>query len=367
MVIVENLINVFEKNKINFYCGVPDSVLSKIILYLDKFKKNKHLICANESGAVGVAIGNYLSSKKITCVYMQNSGLGNAINPLASIAHSKIYSIPMLLLIGWRGAPNTLDEPQHLKQGIITKDLLKLLNIKYIEIKEDDDLEKISPLIKDAKKNNKIVAILIKKNSLKFSKEIKLKKIKTKKVDRSQFIKELIIKTGKKFKIVSNTGYASRDLYRLRDKKNNGNDFYMIGGMGHTQMVSYGVASFSKKKIICLDGDGSLLMHLGSLPIFANYPKKNLKYILLNNESHESVGGQNCISEKINFQKLSNSIGFKKYLLIEKPSEINQKLKTFLESNSNTFLEVKLNKNSYDQLPRIENLNQIKKKFMKSL
>ena len=137
--------------------------------------------------------------------------------------------------------------------------------------------------------------------------------------------------------------------------------------MGHTQMVSYGVASFSKKKIICLDGDGSLLMHLGSLPIFANYPKKNLKYILLNNESHESVGGQNCISEKINFQKLSNSIGFKKYLLIEKPSEINQKLKTFLESNSNTFLEVKLNKNSYDQLPRIENLNQIKKKFMKSL
>ena len=144
MVTVENLIKNLEKNGINFFCGVPDSVLSKLLLYLDKYKLKKHLICANEGGAIGLAIGNYLSSGKISCVYMQNSGLGNAINPIVSIAHSKIYSIPMLLTIGWRGAPNTKDEPQHLKQGFITKDLLKLLNIRYIEIKNDKSLVKIS-------------------------------------------------------------------------------------------------------------------------------------------------------------------------------------------------------------------------------
>jgi phosphonopyruvate decarboxylase len=365
MVTVENLINKFEKNKINFYCGVPDSVLSKIILYLDKHKSKKHLICANEGGAIGVAIGNYLSSNKITCVYMQNSGLGNAVNPIISIAHSKIYSIPMILLIGWRGAPKIKDEPQHLKQGAVTKDLLKLLNIKSIEIKQDKDLTKISPFIRYAKKNKKIIAILIKKKSLKLLNDIKQKKEKKNKIDRSVFIKELIYQTKKNYKIISNTGYISRDLYRLRDQKIDNQDFYMIGGMGHAQMVSYGAANFSRKKIICLDGDGSLLMHLGSSAIFGNYPKKNLKYVLLNNGSHESVGGQKCISEKINFKNLSSSLGFKKYLLINKYSEMKKKMKIFLNSKSNIFLEVKLNKRGFDKLPRIKNLERIKINFMK--
>ena len=366
MVTVENLVKNFEKNGINFYCGVPDSVLSKLILYLDKYKLKKHLICANEGGAVGLAIGNYLSSGKVSCVYMQNSGLGNAINPLVSIAHSKIYSIPMLLTIGWRGAPYIKDEPQHLKQGSITKDLLRLLNIKYIEIKNNKSLEKISSLLHYSKKNKKIVAILIKKNCLKLSKKIKFKNIKSKRIDRSFFIEKLILQTKKNFKIISNTGYISRDLYRLRDKDETYNDFYMIGGMGHAQMVSYGVANFSKKNVICLDGDGSLLMHLGSSPIVGNYPKKNLKYILLNNESHESVGGQNCISEKIDFQNLSKNFGFKKYLVIDKYSEIEKNIKLFLKSKSNIFLEVRLNKFGYDKLPRIRNLNKIKNNFMKN-
>ena len=367
MITVEKFINVLEKNKTNFFCGVPDSVLSKIILYLDKHKKKNHLICANEGGAIGVAIGNYLSSKKLTCVYMQNSGLGNAINPIVSIAHSKIYSIPMILLIGWRGAPNINDEPQHLKQGVITRDLLKLLDIKYIDIKKNNDLKKISPLITKAKKNKKIVAILVKKNSLKFDRNIILKKIKENKVDRSQFIKELMIGANKNFKIISNTGYISRDLYRLRNKKNNENDFYMVGGMGHSQMVSYGVANFSKKKIICLDGDGSLVMHLGSSSILGNYPKKNLKYIILNNGSHESVGGQRCIAEKINFKSLSHSLGFKKYLVIKKPKEIKKNLQIFFNSQSNIFMEVKLNKFNDKKLSKMKNLKEIKKNFMRNL
>lgn len=367
MVTVENLVKNFERNGINFYCGVPDSVLSKLIFYFDKYKTKKHLICANEGGAIGLGIGNYLSSGKLSCVYMQNSGLGNAINPIVSIAHPKIYSIPMLLMIGWRGAPSIKDEPQHLKQGAITKDLLKLLNIKYIELKDDKNLVKISSLLRYSKKNKKIVAILIKKNTLKLKSKINLEIKKTDKVDRSLFIKKLILHTKKNFKIVSNTGYASRDLYRLRDNNTIDKDFYMIGGMGHAQMVSYGVANFSKKNIICLDGDGSLLMHLGSSPLLGNYPKKNLKYILLNNESHESVGGQNCISQKINFKNLSNNFGFKKYILIQKHFEIEKKVKIFLKEKSNIFLEVRLNKFSYDNLPRIKNLKKIKKTFMENL
>ena len=366
MLTVENLVKNFEKNGVNFYCGVPDSVLSNLIIYIDKYKSKKHLICANEGGAVGLAIGNYLSSGKISCVYMQNSGLGNAINPIISIAHSKIYSIPMLLVVGWRGAPNTKDEPQHLKQGLITKDLLKLLNIKHIEIKDNKDLARISSLLKFSKKNKRVVAILIKKNSLNLLNKLNFKNSKSNNIDRSFFIKKLILQTNKNFKIISNTGYISRDLYRLRNNNSNAKDFYMIGGMGHSQMVSYGVANFSKKKVICLDGDGSLLMHLGSSPLLGNYPKKNLKYILLNNRSHESVGGQNCISEKINFKSLSSSFGFKRYLMINKYSEIEKKITHFLKAKSNIFLEVKLNKFGYDKLPRIKNLNKIKNNFMKN-
>ena len=320
------------------------------------------MICANEGGAVGVAVGNYLSSQKISCVYMQNSGLGNAVNPLASIAHKKIYSIPMVLMIGWRGAPGTNDEAQHEKQGLITKELLKILDIKYLELKSKNDLNKIPNIIKHALTKKTQIALIIKKNVLKY--ESNEKKVYPKGIDRSYIISEILRLTNRNYKIVSSTGFISRDLFRItRENFKLRKNFYMIGGMGHAQMVAYGVANFSKKKIICLDGDGSLVMHLGSSPILANYKKKNLKYIVLNNGVHESVGAQFCISQKINFKNLSKSFGFKNYFIIKKKKEVQKKLLKFLKLKSNSFLEIKVNKLNLTSLPRIKNTTEVIKSF----
>ena len=294
---------------------------------------------------------------------MQNSGLGNAINPLVSIAHKKIYSVPMVLMIGWRGAPGSNDEAQHKKQGLITKDLLKLLDIKHIDLKNKNDLTKIPKLIKYAMAKKTQVALIVKKNVLKYIS--KSEKNSTLGIDRSYVINEILKLTKQNYKIISTTGFISRDLFRITEENfKTTKNFYMIGGMGHAQMVAYGVANFSKKKIVCLDGDGSLIMHLGSSPILASYKKKNLKYILLNNGVHESVGAQFCISQKINFKKLSESFGYENYFMIKNKKELKNKLIKFFTSKTSSFLEVKIKKLSLNNLPRIRDTAKVVKSFM---
>jgi phosphonopyruvate decarboxylase len=175
MIFVENFVKILKKNKVDFFTGVPDSILKNLSLYLENFSIKKHIIAANEGAAVSVGIGYYLSRKKIPCVYFQNSGLGNAINPLISIAHKEVYSIPLLLIIGWRGSPNQPDEPQHKAKGKITKNLLQLLKVKHCVLKSEKDLLKLKNLIKISYREKRIVACLIEKNSL------KIKKVKKKK------------------------------------------------------------------------------------------------------------------------------------------------------------------------------------------
>ena len=169
MIDVNNFLKFLKLSKINFYTGVPDSVLKKLSLKIDNFSSNEHIISTNEGSAVAIGVGYYLSNNRLPVLYMQNSGLGNAINPLISITNKKVYSIPMLLIIGWRGAPGTTDEVQHLEKGKITKDLLRLLKIKTIELKKDDDFKKLKKLIAISKKNSVPVACLIKKNILTYN------------------------------------------------------------------------------------------------------------------------------------------------------------------------------------------------------
>ena len=200
-----------------------------------------------------VAIGEYLSSGKLPCVYLQNSGLGNAINPLISIAHKQVYSIPLLLLIGWRGDPSLKkeDEPQHRLKGVITPNLLKLLDINYVILNSENNLKKISKIIDESKKKNKIGAILVKMDSIRgIEKKLKNKNL-NQGIKRIFFIEKLIKKIPKNYKIVSTTGFTSRELDYLRkkDNKNSNSDFYMVGGMGHSAMVALGI-SF-KKRVIC--------------------------------------------------------------------------------------------------------------------
>lgn len=365
MIKVRSLINLLKKNDSNFFTGVPDSVLKELSSSLQNKNKNTHIIATNEGSAVSLGIGHYLSTKKIPCVYMQNSGLSNALNPLISIAHQKVYSIPLILIIGWRGSPRVKDEPQHNVKGKITEQILKLLKIKYTILRSNKDLYKFDKQVKFAKKNNTIVACLLEQGTLEKNKKM-IKKKDFYKLDKEFFLKTLLENIEKKTKIISSTGYNSREIMYLREKYQlkNSKNFYMVGGMGHTSSVALGYSLSNTNKTICIDGDGSLLMHLGSIKTAGTFANKNFKYILLNNSSHDSVGGQNTYANDINFEKLSKSLGFKKFYNIKNSINLKKKIKNFLLEKNLSFLEVKVGNSKIKKLPRPTSLIKIKKNFM---
>jgi phosphonopyruvate decarboxylase len=366
MIKINSLINTLKKNNSNFFTGVPDSVLKELSIYLQKKNKKNHILATNEGSAVSIGIGHYLSTKKIPCIYMQNSGLSNALNPLISIAHPKVYSIPMILIIGWRGSPRIKDEPQHNVKGKITEKILKLLNIKYTIIRANTDLKNFDKQIKIAKKNKTIVACLIEQGTLEKNNKKNDKKDYFK-VDKELFLKTLLESVDKKSKIISSTGYNSREIMYIRKKyqliKNK--DFYMVGGMGHTSSVALGFSLQKNGNTICIDGDGSFLMHLGSIKTVGTFANKNFKYILLNNNTHDSVGGQSTYAKDIDLQKLSKSLGFKKFYSIKNNHNLKKNIKKFLSDNNLNFLEVKVTNSKIQNLPRPKNLINIKNQFMK--
>jgi phosphonopyruvate decarboxylase len=366
MIKVESLIDLLKKNNSDFFTGVPDSILKELSSLLQIKNKKNHIIAANEGSAVSIGIGYYLSTKKIPVIYMQNSGLANALNPLISIAHKKVYSIPLILIIGWRGSPRVNDEPQHNVKGKITEQLLKLLNISYTIIRSNSDLKKFDKQIKLAKKNKTAVACLVESGTLEKNKKL-IKKKDFYSLNKELFLKVLLENLPKKTKIVSSTGYTSRELMYVRKnyKLKNGKDFYMVGGMGHTSSVALGYSLSSKNKTVCIDGDGSLLMHLGSIKTIGTFAKKNFKYILLNNNCHDSVGGQNTYSNEINFEKLSKSFGFKKFYSIKNNQKLKNNIKNFLSTSDLSFLEVKIANSKIKNLPRPNDLIKIKNQFMK--
>jgi phosphonopyruvate decarboxylase len=298
---------------------------------------------------------------------MQNSGLGNAINPLISMCHPKVYSIPMILMIGWRGSTNENDEPQHQLKGKITKSILKLLNIKFLVLNDTKDIKKIKNLIHYSKYKKTPVAILIKNQTLylndNFKKEIKSKYSLT----RELVINELLNKINKNTRIISTTGYTSRELFQIRKNKKckNGKDFYMVGGMGHASMTSLGYSLSSKNQVICLDGDGSLLMHLGSLISTGLKSKSNFKHILLNNGAHESVGNQKIDTLKVSFKNISKSFGYKNYYLAKDNLSFVKNLRYFLKFKGPSFFEIFIRSKSIKNLSRPKNLIRIKKNFIK--
>ena len=366
MIKVNSLINLLKKNNSNFFTGVPDSILKELSYSLQNKTKKNHIIATNEGAAVSLGIGHYLSTKRIPCIYMQNSGLSNALNPLISIAHEKVYSIPLILIIGWRGSPKIKDEPQHNVKGKITESILRLLNIKYTIIRSNADLKKFDKQIKTAKKKSTTVACLIEKGTLEKIKKTNKKK-NFYKLDKGKFLKTLLELLEKNTKIISSTGFNSRELMYLRNKHKikNSCDFYMVGGMGHTASVALGYSLSSKRKTICIDGDGSFLMHLGSIKTAGTFANKNFKYILLNNNSHDSVGGQNTYSNDINFEKLSKSFGFRNFYSIKDHKGLKNNLQKFLNGNNLNFLEVKVSNSKVKNLPRPTDLIKIKKLFMK--
>ena len=364
MIKTENLLKLLKKNGSDFYTGVPDSILKELSSILQNKNKKNHIIATNEGSAVSIGIGQFLSTKKVPVIYMQNSGLSNALNPLISLAHKKVYSIPLILVIGWRGSPKIMDEPQHKVKGKITEQILKLLNIKYTILRSNKDLKRFEKQIKIAKRNKLIVACLIEQGILKNRKQKEKKGYYN--LNKEIFLKNLLENCKKNTRIISSTGYNSRELIYIRKKYQikNSKDFYMVGGMGHTSSVALGYSISSKHETICIDGDGSFLMHLGSIKTAGTFANKNFKYVLLNNGCHDSVGGQDTYVNKIYFKNFSRSVGFNRFFSIKKKKNLKNNLKKFLSCQKLSFLEVKISNNKIKKLPRPNNLIKIKTQFM---
>ncbi|MEK6886790.1 MAG: phosphonopyruvate decarboxylase [Nanoarchaeota archaeon] len=345
------------RSNIKFFTGVPDSLLKDFCSYvLDHTNIKRHIIAANEGNAIALAAGHYLATRKPGLVYMQNSGIGNAINPLVSLADPEVYGLPMLLLIGWRGEPGTKDEPQHIKQGKITLNLLDSLNIPY-EIFSDSTKnfkKNLETAIDMMYKKNTPYALVIKKGT--FQHYELQNKVKTNYcLSREDAIKLVVDGLTSKDVLVSTTGMTSRELFEYRENSKQGHnkDFLTVGSMGHSSQIALGIAlSKPKQNVYCLDGDGALIMHMGALAIIGSQKPKNFKHIVINNGAHDSVGGQPTAGFNIDVPSIVKACGYADVFTVETAGELKDKLKEMNSLNGPVLLEVRVNKGSRKDLGR---------------
>ena len=360
MIRPEFFIEALREKGIDCFAGVPDSLLKNICAYItDHFDAAHNIIAANEGAAVGLAAGHYLATGQPACVYMQNSGEGNIINPLASLTDQEVYNIPVLLLIGWRGRPGAHDEPQHVKQGKVTTDLLNVMGVNYeVLSKEEDKAAKQIEKAAKALANKEVFALVIEKDTFE---DYKLQNVEVNDLtmSREEAIQTVAAALGEKDCIVSTTGMISRELFEYRAAMNQGHerDFLTVGSMGHASQIALGIAlAQPERRVWCFDGDGAAIMHMGSMAIVANKAPKNYIHVVFNNGAHDSVGGQPTVGLKIDLPAVAKAVGYKAAISVSSKEELEKELST-LNSQLSTIggpilLEVQVRKGNRKDLGR---------------
>ncbi len=333
------------KNDIDFFTGVPDSYLRDICAYIaDHSSSQKHIITANEGSAIALATGHYLATRKIPLVYMQNSGLGNAVNPLTSLTDRAVYSIPLILLIGWRGEPGTKDEPQHIKQGRITTKLLDVLEIPYLILSAStsDVQQAIDKVSSHARERRFPYALLVRKDTFEQyakDKEYRAESLPT----REEALEAVLSNLNERDVVVATTGKLSRELfeYRERMRQLHSLDFLTVGSMGHASSIALGIAlEKPERNVYCLDGDGALLMHLGAIATIGQHAPKNLRHIVFNNCAHDSVGGQPTAGNSACFPYIAKACKYTLAVRVESIKDIKDKMGVLKINEGPSFLEI---------------------------
>ncbi len=342
---------------VDFFTGVPDSLLRDFCAYvIDNCLPENHIISANEGGAVAIACGHYLATSRAGLVYMQNSGQGNTLNPLVSLADTDIYSIPVLLLIGWRGEPGTKDEPQHIKQGKITFPLMDTLGIpcKILPDTNQETKSCIEWAIRTMNQTSGPVALIVKKGTFE-SYELSNSNDDSLELTREEAIKVIAGGLASSDILVSTTGKTSRELYEYRDATtgDHNRDFLTVGSMGHASQIALGIAlAKPKRHVYCLDGDGATIMHMGAIAIIGSQKIKNFKHIILNNSSHDSVGGQPTAGFSISLTAIAKACGYVAASSTQSLDEIKREMKNLKSSQGPALLEIKVKKGARKDLGR---------------
>ena len=340
---VETFVNMLN---VDFYTGVPDSLLKPLCNYLmDAYgiDSKHHMIAANEGNCTAIAAGYHLATGKVPAVYMQNSGEGNVINPLASLLNDKVYAIPMIFIVGWRGEPGVHDEPQHIYQGEVTVKLLEDMDVAaYVVTKEttEEELDAQMQVFRSLLAKGKDVAFVVKKGALSFEKNVEYS---NKNHMRREEIIEHIVNVSKEYPILSTTGKASRELFEIREKNGQSHkyDFLTVGSMGHTSSIALGVAlQKPQQKIWCIDGDGAMLMHMGAMAVIGANKPSNLVHIVINNGAHETVGGLPTVASEINLVKMAEACGYPYAVRVSEFEQLDKELQAAKERRELTLIEV---------------------------
>lgn len=352
MIEVKNAYEALTASGIDFFTGVPDSLLKNICAYItDTAPCQRHIIAANEGNAVGIAAGHYLATGHPALVYMQNSGLGNAVNPLLSLADEQVYSIPMVLLIGWRGEPGVHDEPQHAKQGEVTLALLDAMQIPYVVL---DDVQQIGCQVALAMERKAPVALVVRKGTFG---SYKLQRVSPNDhpLSREEAMKLVIDHLRADDVIVSTTGKLSRELFEYRESlhQGHGHDFLTVGSMGHSSSIALGIAlERPDRRVFCFDGDGAFIMHTGAAGIVASMKPRNFYHILFNNNAHESVGGQPTVGYGLDAVGIAKASGYQAACRAATREEMLEALKGLDRMEGPVLLELRVRIASRDDLGR---------------
>lgn len=373
---VEDLIKAIDAD---FYTGVPDSQLKALCNYLMKtygIDKEHHIIAANEGNATALAAGYHLATGKIPVVYMQNSGEGNVINPVASLLNEAVYAIPVIFIIGWRGEPGVHDEPQHVFQGKITCKLLDDMDIEYTIIDKDttaDYIAKRMDIYRPLLSKGKSVAFVVRKGGLSYDEKVEYKNDYT--MTREEIIRHIVEHTkytgsmsdspdkgnygdkliSKDDIIVSTTGKASRELFEIREAngQDHSHDFLTVGSMGHSSSISMGIAiQKPDRKVWCIDGDGAVLMHMGVMALMGSNKLPNMVHIVINNGAHETVGGMNTVADDIDLTGIAKACGYPNAVCVDDYDALDKALAEAAVKNELSFIEVKCAIGARDDLGR---------------
>lgn len=359
MINQERFLHTLRSEGVEFFTGVPDSYLNGFCNYLsENVLPEKNIIAANEGNAIAIAAGHFFATQEIPFVYMQNSGLGNTVNPIASLVDEHVYAVPMLLLIGWRGQPGTGDWAQHELQGEITLGLLDLMHIPYEVLPDDDEkvTEIVSRAIAKARVNRKPYALIVPKGVM--AGEKMNNRDQAYPMSREEAIEIVLDHMPADTVYAATTGRATRELFFLREKRNESkrNDFLNIGSMGHASSVALGIALANPKRmVVCFDGDSAAMMHLGAMTMVSKYNVPNFLHIVLNNGAHESVGGQPSAGHLVDFTGIADACG---YATVGHPvttgGELVQAIETLIKEPSASFIDMRIHKGLRGKLPPLD-------------
>lgn len=355
----KKVFDTLSQHGVTFFTGVPDSYLNGFCNYALANMPDQNIIAANEGNAVGIACGHYFATQEIPLVYMQNSGMGNVINPLVSLAEKDVYAVPMLLLIGWRGQGNTeLNHPQHKLQGEITTGLLDVMHIPYSILTDDDadfqtTIEKAIAYCRESRQPYGLIA----------PKGVMAAAEKANNVDdvypmsREETINVILDNMPEDTIYSATTGRATRELFFLRERRNEtkAHDYLNVGSMGHASSVALGIAMAKpERKVVCLDGDSACIMHMGAMTMVSKVDVPNFIHIVLNNGAHESVGGQPSAGHKLDFTKIAASCGYATVgKAIENEAELIDALAKLRNCGKAAFIDCRIHKGINSKLPPI--------------